>query len=280
VTGPKTTPKKPAKLSTLEIVANSGEMIKPSELVEVKGATGLTLADRRLFNTLLRNAHGPDLGKAGHKFQIAISELKGAHESTDRLTDSIERLMRTVVAVTQPDASVDRVQLLGGNNLQSRKKGLLTYHMAPELAALARDSTIFAKLELNVMAAFTSKYALALYEVVARRARMDHVFTERFSVDDFRELLGVEPNKLQGIGNLHKFAIQPATREVNSLSDFAVSVTREKKGRTTTGFILGWAVKDVEGRKAAYTELQRHSTGRKARLNETGEVIAEDADQP
>lgn len=31
---------------------------------------------------------------------------------------------------------------------------------------------------------------------MARRVRLKHVFTERLSLDDFRELLGVEPDKL------------------------------------------------------------------------------------
>ena len=58
---------------------------------------------------------------------------------------------------------------------------------------MLKDSTVFAKLEMEVLRAFTSKYALALYEAVARRVRLKHIFTERFSMDDFRELLGVEP---------------------------------------------------------------------------------------
>lgn len=50
---------------------------------------------------------------------------------------------------------------------------------------------------MEVLRAFTSKYALALYEAVARRVRLKHVFTEPFALDDFRELLGVEPDDLR-----------------------------------------------------------------------------------
>ena len=82
------------------------------------------------------------------------------------------------------------MQLLGWNNLSDpkRKRGNLKYSIPPELALLL-GSTVFAKLELEVLRAFTSKYALALYEAVARRVRLKHVFTERFALDDFRELL-------------------------------------------------------------------------------------------
>ena len=39
---------------TLEVSPNLGEMVKPAELIEFKGASRLTLADRRLFNVLLQ----------------------------------------------------------------------------------------------------------------------------------------------------------------------------------------------------------------------------------
>ncbi len=44
---------------TLDVAPNMGEMVKPAELIEVKGASRLTLADRRLFNVLLRHALPP-----------------------------------------------------------------------------------------------------------------------------------------------------------------------------------------------------------------------------
>ena len=54
---------------------------------------------------------------------------------------------------------------------------------------------------------------------------------ERFALDDFRELLGVEADKLTTYGNLNQYAIKPALVEVNALSDFTVTVVPEKTGR-------------------------------------------------
>jgi len=39
--------------------------------------------------------------------------------------------------------------------------------------------------------------------------------------------------------------------EVNALSDFTVTVMPERTGRRVTGVIIGWAAKDIDGRKAA-----------------------------
>ena len=252
-----------------------GEMVKPAELIEVKGSAKLTLADRRLFNVLLRHAFGPDLASENRRFEIPLADLRETHDSNDRLVRSIEALMTTVVTIQRPDGSTDRVQLLGWNNLSDpkRKRGNLKYSIPPELALLLKDSTVFAKLELEVLRSFTSKYALALYEAVARRVRLKHVFMERFALDDFRELLGVEADKLTTYGNLNQYAIKPALVEVNALSDFTVTVVPEKTGRRVTGVLIGWGAKDIEGRKAAYTELQRTRVGRKARITGTVEEM-------
>ena len=260
---------KPNRKLTLDVAPNMGEMVKPAELIDVKGAAKLTLADRRLFNILMHHAFGPDLGHENRRFEIALGELRETHDSNDRLVASIEALMTTVVTIQRTDGSVDRVQLLGWNNLAdpARSRGTLRYAIPAELAALLRDSTVFAKLELEVLRNFSSKYAFALYEAVARRVRLTHVFSEVLDLDTFREILGVEPGKLKTYGNLNQFAIKPALLEVNALAEFEVVITPEKTGRRVTGVRLGWGVKDVAGRKAAYAELQRPRVGRAARIS-------------
>lgn len=261
----------PKTTRTLDVKPNPGEMVKPSELIDVKGATGLSLHDRRIYNILLNNAFGPDLAIEGRRFEIDIVELRDNHESNDRLIQSVESLMKTIVTVQRPDGSQDRVQLLGWNNLSDpkRRHGTLKYSIQPELAALLRDSSVFAKLQLRVMRHFSSKYALALYEAISRRIRM-HRVVEVMSIDDFRDMLGVEPGKLGGYGNLNKFAITPALAEVNALAEFYVTVTPQKVGRGIGEIVLGWGLKDLDGRREAWAELQRPKVGRKARI--TGRV--------
>ena len=259
---------RPKTTRTLDVKANLGEMVKPSELIDVKGATGLSLHDRRIYNILLDNAFGPDLGIEGQRFEIDVAELRDSHDSNDRLVQSIEALMKTIVTVQRPDGSQDRVQLLGWNNLSDprRRHGTLKYAIQPELAALLRDSSVFAKLQMQVMRNFTSKYALALYEAMSRRIRMQKI-VEEITLDDFREILGVEPGKLEGYGNLNKFAITPALTEVNALSEFTVSVVPQKVGKRIESVLLSWGMKDLEGRRAAWEELQRPKVGRRARLS-------------
>ncbi len=260
---------------TLDVPQNESDMVKPAELIEVQGASQLTLADRRVFNILLRNAFGPDLAVTEKEFQIPLADLRGPHDSNDRLVTSIEALMKTVVMIRRPDGSTDRAQLLGGNNMAdpTRPRGMLTYTFPARLAAALADSTVYARLELEILHAFTSKYALSLYEAVARRVKMAHMHSEIMELDQFRELLGVDEGKLAVFGNLNRKAIGPAVAEVNALAPFDVMVHPRKTGRRVTHVFLGWGMKDIEARKAAYAELQRPKAGRKARIDGTAESV-------
>lgn len=102
----------------------------------------------------------------------------------------------------------------------------------------------------------SSKYALALYELIAQRARLSYVRSETFDIDQFRALIGVPAGKLGTYSNLLKFAITPAFEEVNKLADFHVAFEPIKEGRRVGSIKVAWAIKDVEARKLAYQALQ------------------------
>ncbi|MFD2845668.1 RepB family plasmid replication initiator protein [Paracoccus cavernae] len=135
-------------------------------MVEV--AEKLTLNARRAYNLLLHNAHGPDMAVPHQRFTIPLADLKFSHAGNDRLTSAIKSLMRTIVTIRSADR-VELVPLLGRTTIADRKnsRGYLTYEFDPLLVDLLRDSQIFAKLQLDVIHAVSSKYALALYEIVA-----------------------------------------------------------------------------------------------------------------
>lgn len=248
-------PKSYDRRRTLEVRPLDGEMIKPAELIDIQGATGLSLAARRLYNRLLANAFGPDMGFEGRDFCIPLSELRGTHAGNERISDSIEALMKTVVIVRGIDGRTTRVQLLGGNDMvdSERRHGMLTYSFDKRLAPLLRESVVFAKLELAALQAFGTKYGLALYEALSRRVRLHHVFHEDFEVDAFRNLLGVPEGKLPSFGNLRQKAIDPAISEVVKLAPFSCTIEPcEHVGRKVTKVRLRWWVKSVEEMKTQW----------------------------
>lgn len=253
-----------SEAGTLGAFQRRGEVIKPAELIEVRGGDKITLTARRIYNQLLANAFGPDMAAEGQEFQISFSDLRGNHTSNDRVTEAILSLMQTVVRVRMSDSSERNVHLLGTTDIIKNGPGiatLLTYELHPKLLPILRDSQIFARLEMQILHGFGTKYGMALYEMIAKRIRLKHVFYEDFEVDEVRDFLGVPAGKLGPYAALRRKAIEPAVEEVNLLAPFSCKVdVAETQGRKVTKLRLSWWVKSIEERKTQW-ETQRGTQG-------------------
>ncbi len=259
---------------TLEARPNAESLVKPGELVDLVEVTPLTLADRRIYNQLLENAWDAIDKPVTHV--IAKADLRGSHNSNDRVGESIERLMSSIVKVRvtrNGEDAVERVQLLGGNVETTRRDGLLEYEIPQRLRRIIKDSTVFARLQREVMFALSSKYALTLYEMIQKRGNLRYRSDERFSLDDLRGILGVPKGKLTSWSNLKLRAIEPAVAEVNALSDFVVEVAPIKTGRRVTHIELRWWRKDAGTSAEAERELTFSKVGRKARISGEAETV-------
>lgn len=261
-------------MKSLDVATDTGQMIKPKELISIRGSGPLTLADRRLFNMLLDHAWGKELLSPHHTFTISTTQIKGENQKNQRLKKSLRHLQQTLVISMLPNGDEVTSQLLGSTRV--KPNGDLVYSFPTELAELLKDSSVFAKLDLEVMKSFSSKYAFALYEEISRRINLKHKFTEHLDQDDLREMLGVEDGKLKTYYNLRTKAIEPAVSEVNAITPYQVTILPNKKGRKIMGFIMGWSIKNVEGMREAYAELQRPTHGRRDRLAGTTSNIIEE----
>ncbi|SDZ57753.1 Initiator Replication protein [Jannaschia faecimaris] len=264
-----------APYRTLSAKPNADTLIKPGELVDVVEVTPLTLADRRIYNLLLENAWDAIDKPVTHV--VAKSLLRGSHNANDRIGASIERLMSAIVkieVVWDGEPAIERVQLLGGNIETLRSDGLLEYEIPARLRKIIGNSTIFARLQREVMFALTSKYALTLYEMVQKRGNLRWRSSEKFTLEELRGVLGVPRGKLGSWSNLKLRAIDPAVEEVNALSDYVVEIAPVKTGRRVTHVELRWWKKDGEGQGAAGRELSFSKVGRKERLSGTSETVS------
>ena len=263
-----------AKFKTLQARPTPSSFIKPGELIDVVEMTPLTLADRRIYNQLLANAWEKIDQDVTHT--VPKKELRGSHNVNDRVGESIQRLMAAVVQVyNERDGkpATLRVQLLGGNIEEKSNDGLLHYRFPTELREILKDSTIFARIRKDVMFALSSKYALALYEMLQKRGNLGHQWAEEFELERFRQLLGVEEGKLLEFKHLNDRAIKPAVMEVNGLADFGCKIEPITEGRKVVRVRLCWWRKSPEELKAAYTELNRPKVGRRVRLSGTAERL-------
>jgi hypothetical protein len=255
----------------------SGSMVKPAELVDVVELTPLTLVDRRTYNLLI--AHAWDRIDEDVEHSIPKAALRGTHKGDERLSDTIQRLMAGQVEVRiirDGKRYLQSIHLLGtvARPEDEDDDGNVYYRFPAEWREIIRQSSIFARLQTEVMFCFSSKYALALWEMVQKRGNLKHKNTDEFTPDELRRMLGVPRGKLKEFSHFRQKVLIPAVDEVNALSGHMVQIDAVRHGRKVVKLRLIWFPKDEQGLKAAYTEVQRHKAGRKARIGGLAEVIA------
>ena len=251
---------------------------KPAELIEFRGTGNLTLHDRRVLNLLYENAGQRVCDDVLHV--MALADLRGTHKGGERVRTSIIRLMQTLVEIpvtgSNGKPATLRTALLASTTTsddESDPTGEVSYALSKALRDVIKDSTVWGRIQSQVMFAFTSKYALALYELLQKRVNLSHVFSEEFELDDFRKLLGVPDGKLTEFFNLNAKCIQPALLEVNGLADYGVKLESLKRGKTVYAIKMHWWKKSRRDRELAYVELQRSKVGRLPRLKGVDEAI-------
>src|ERR1700733_15981565 len=118
---------------TLDAKPNEVSIVKPGELVDIVEMSPLTLTDRRIYNQLLANAWDKIAEPGQH--MIPKRDLQNTlHKGTDRLEDSIRRLMSAIVQGRGLDGKqwvTKRVQLLGGNVIPDADDGFIRYDFQP-----------------------------------------------------------------------------------------------------------------------------------------------------
>jgi len=260
---------------TIEQKPNGGDFAKARELIEIRGTGELSLQDRRIVNALYANAGQRLCDDVDHV--ISLAELRGAHKGGERVKQSIRRLMSTVVEVPTKDSkgrpATKMVQILSDSTISDEDDnptGVVQYSFSRGMRAIIKDSTLWGRVRSSVIFAFTSKYSLALYELIAARINLKHMWKEEFTVDDLRALLGVPDGKLEKIPNLLQKVINPAVLEVNGLADFGVRIDPIREGGKVRGLVIGFSVawwrKGEDELKSAFTELNQSKVGRLSRL--------------
>jgi hypothetical protein len=267
---------------------------KPGELIEMTGTHVLEASDRAILNLLYQHAH--DTGKLleeSAEWEIPLSTIRQAfskHESSDRLRDSLSRLMSVKVNVAYVAESADgvespeqRVVITGLFDFfdvsakELAKRATLRYGLPRKLAPILESSGRWGRIKAEIVCSMTSKYAIALYELIQLRANMDRSI-ETFPIDRFRELLGVPPGTYSRGDNFQRKVLDPAVLEVNGLSDMSLQIEagRIHSRAPVHAVTLAWWRKSGDDFRAAMQERNRSKIGRMARLRgqvETAVVV-------
>ena len=268
----------PAKVLTLQLTPNLLESLKPQELIQIKGHAELTLNARRAITVLWHNAHRQGI-REGKDYTIEIDELKtDGHKGYDPVVEAVEMLMMMTLLVFKNAKGEDcRVQFLGGNNMtaKGRPGGVLTYSFDKRLVEFLEPSAKWGQISLPVLMSFTSKYAISLYENVTQSVNLRHVNSAIYSISEFREMMGVPAGRYPVYGDLNRHVIKPSVAEINALAHFSLSVLPVKKGKKVDQIMIAWNRKDDEARAEATKERERSRIGRRARIMQKVEHVAE-----
>lgn len=253
----------------IDLKPRRDQAVKPAELIQITGHQVLTLNARRSITMLWHNAHMQGI-QEGKDYTIEIDELKpDGHKGYEMVEEAILALMSTILTIRLPDGKIRRVQFLGGNDLDDpdRSAGILIYSFDKRIVEILRDSSIWGKIALPVLMAFTSKYSVSLYENVSQWVNLTRKTYQETTLEDFRDLLGVEQDKYPAFGALNKHVIKNVMQEVNALAPFSVTILPVKTGKKVTHVRIGWWSKSKDELDAAWREVNRSKVGRKARLS-------------
>jgi hypothetical protein len=264
-------------LKVFDLKPRRDQAVKPAELIQITGHQTLTLNARRSITILWHNAHMQGVAE-GKDYTIEIDDLKpDNHKGYEQVEEAIEALMTSILKVKLPDGRTRRVQFLGGNDLDDpdRPAGVLSYSFDKRLVEILRDSAIWGKISLPVLMAFSSKYSVSLYEHISQWAGLSRKSYQDLSLEEFRELLGVEDGKYPAFGALNKHVIKQTVLEVNALASFSVTIVPVKSGKKVTHIRVGWWQKEKEELDAAWREVHRSKIGRKARIAGTATTVTD-----
>ncbi len=145
---------------------------------------------------------------------------------------------------------------------------------APDVVPLiTRLEEHFTSYELEQVAQLQSKYATRLYEIlIAWRSTGK---TPVLTIDEFRKQIGVIDSEYKIISNFKLRVLEPSIKQINDLTDIAVTYEQHKKGRTITGFSFRFKQKqqakkietnrdpDTADLFTKMTDAQRHLFGHK-----------------
>ena len=258
---------------------------KPSELIEVTGTHLLESSDRAILNTLLQRAH--DSGRMPEidaEWELTFAELReelSKHESNDRVRASLDRLGNVRVTVQYSASNGEqrtlKTPLLAFVDTGDGENGNATvqFSIPKRLRVVLLRSNRWGRVQCEVAYAMKCKYAIALYELICLRLNRESC-VEAFTLERFRELLGVPPGTYEDGTNFRSKVVEPALLEVNGLSDFWVMVElRRRHPRAPVHEVaVSWGRKKGEEYRAAMQERQRSKVGRKARLRGQVESVS------
>lgn len=263
---------------------------KPAELIEISGSHLLDAHDRALQNLLFQHAHDSgDMMERDAEWTLTFAAIRKAiskHQGNAPVRESLRNLMRVQVVVHYLDArglprtmETNLLEFIDTDDGDG-SGATVCFGIPKKLRQALARSNRWGRVKSEITYAMTSKYSIALYEMLCLRANMERCL-EVFPIARFRDLLGVPPGTYERHDHFMSKVIGPALLEVNGLSDMNVqlSLTRRHPRAPVHEVVMAWGKKEGDEFRASVQERNRSKLGRMARLRGTVEAISSTTSQ-
>lgn len=260
------------------------EFAKPGKLVEVRFVKGqsLSLTASRLLALMILTAGGDAWRDVTHRLRKA--DIRRGHKGNERIVDMLEELHRTLFAEDDKSwrgrRATKRFSLIQSSWEEvedgDRETGWIEWQFTPDARRLIQESQTYAVMNRQAVLGFRSAYALKLYEEGALRL---HRRQPVWKVDmlGLRAALGIDPDKYADFAQLRRKVLLVAKSEIDQLAHYTVEWKELRRGRAVCEIEFRFSPKDAPAQIATVDELERHSTGRKARRDDQVDEIVEPA---
>jgi hypothetical protein len=275
-----------AKITTLNAVkmtrSDPDAIVAAGELVEMRFVSGnsLSLRAAKLFCLLIHEAGIAVADQVQHRVPYAVLN-ETFHRSRDELAEAVMELHSTVVSV-QVVSRKGRPYTKSGPILSDVERepdslddAEIRFEFSPAMRQVIADSAHWASISRRAVLSFESRYSLRLYLWLSLRANLRKT-SEDVSLDDLRDLLGVEDGRMSRWQDMRRFVLDRAIAEINHLAGFRAAYQPVKRGRRVVGVRIAWGLKDRAELVKAQRELDRPRVGRTARRADLVETIAQE----
>lgn len=233
----------------------------------------ISVLQRKAFGVLLVNAYEelPDFGIMAHEIPVRVLAHHSGFNSnnTQYLKDALTGLVTTPLQWNIQRVDGREAWAVSATLASARiEDGIVYYAFSPELRRRLYNPEVYAQLDLAVIRAFKSGYALALYENCKLFAGAGE--TPDFTPNDLRGLLGAgDTAAYDNFGRFMDKVLKPATSEVNRVSELSVEpvLTREARRVTAVKFKIRDSSEKGDGDQVAQNALAQNALrGRDADL--------------
>lgn len=250
--------------------------VQDNELV--RSAYTMTLVEKRLLLHAISKIDSHKLLKEGQNINVEITakqwgKLYNTPQPWRDLKNASRKLMNRQVTiyptekktlvmnwVDSTEYSSDAVKISFGNKVSHYLTGMLTK---------------FTQIDLLDVAKFDSAYTVRLYELLRQVEQKQRPLTDnwlRITVDEFRIIFDLG-DKYDRFSYLNQRVLTPSVRELNKKSDWEITLTTEKQGRSVYMLCFAFSAKP-RPQGELFIEEKQADTKKRGRSHEDKEDVA------